>query len=325
MKQPQDSLPDNSYLNSIVRIRELDKGGRMMKKVIVALILGIILGIDLPHLSGQDNPDVHFQRANSYYEKQEYSQSLKEIKEALRANPEIKDSPVFRKRYSHNEDIRKLLQEKEKTLASVKGVVKDSEGNLLEEAFVSAGGITVLSDEEGNYRIKEIAPGENTVHAWAKGSRFFKKDIYLEEGENDFPVLLWAVPIKKRKREWQTLRTMNFIIKHKNRPLAEKIARRLEAHLDGISKDIGLVHHDWREGKAKVTIFRSREDYLDSGASRGSGGYCKWTVWRGVFGLQIDIEIVTCESSEEYLKKVFPHELTHALYAEYTGFPPPTA
>jgi TolA-binding protein len=284
----------------------------MMKGISLILILGIILGIGNEHLK----------QADLHYEQGEYSQSLREIKEALKADPEIKNSDIFQKRYSSNEDIQKLLGEKEGTLATLKGVVRDSEGNPVEEAFISAGGIRSISDQEGKYQIAGIALGETTLHAWAKGSRYFKKDIHLEEGENNFPVLFRSIPIKKKKREWQTLKTMNFIIKHKNKPLARRTARRLEAHLDKISKDIGLAHHNWKEGKAKVILFKSREDYLDSGASRASGGYCKWTVWRGVFGLQIDIEIATTEESEEYLKKVFPHELTHALYAEYTGFFP---
>ena len=116
-------------------------------------------------------------------------------------------------------------------------------------------------------------------------------------------------------QEWKELRSGHFLVYYlKDDAFARDVSARAEEYYENIASDLGYSRYDnfWTwDSRAKIYIYRSREDYLKATAAK------EWS-----FGLSRydKREIVSYVYSPKFVKELLPHELAHLIFRDFVGF-----
>jgi len=115
--------------------------------------------------------------------------------------------------------------------------------------------------------------------------------------------------------EWQVVKGKHFLVYHvTNSVFADKISSRAEEYYNGITADLGFEKFDnfwvW-ENRAKIYIYPSRDDFMSATGSPD------WAIGKTVTSRR---EIYTFSGDDSFAESVLPHEMTHLIFREFTGF-----
>ncbi|MBN1870735.1 MAG: hypothetical protein JW847_09190 [Candidatus Omnitrophica bacterium] len=116
-------------------------------------------------------------------------------------------------------------------------------------------------------------------------------------------------------QNWQEFKRQHFIIYYKKAPydFVETVYEMAEEYYVEITHNLGFTRYkgwNW-EDRAKIYIYDSMEDYVESGKQAG---------WSAGSAYPADRTIRTFPSSHGFFDSTLPHELGHIIFREFVGF-----
>jgi len=130
-----------------------------------------------------------------------------------------------------------------------------------------------------------------------------------------FAFLLSAACSVSAAPEWQKIGSTHFFVYYRDSAdFAEKVSREAEEDYSAITADLAYEKRDnfwlWND-RVSIYIYRDRNDFLSQTLS---------PEWSAGFASYKRKEIATFAGSEEFLKSLLRHEMTHLLFREFIGF-----
>jgi hypothetical protein len=115
--------------------------------------------------------------------------------------------------------------------------------------------------------------------------------------------------------EWQLIKGTHFLVYYKDSAeFAQRVSLAAEEDYGTITTDLSYAKRDnfwlWKD-RVEIHIYSTRKDFVKETGSPA------WAVGLASYKRK---EIATYAGSEEFLKSVLLHEMTHLLFREFVGF-----
>lgn len=115
--------------------------------------------------------------------------------------------------------------------------------------------------------------------------------------------------------EWQVVKGKHFLVYYStNSAFAEKVSSKAEEYYSGIASELGFEKADnfwlW-DKRVKIYIYSSRDGFANA------TGAPDWATGKAVTSRR---EIHTFSGDNSFTESVLPHEMTHLIFREFTGF-----
>lgn len=114
---------------------------------------------------------------------------------------------------------------------------------------------------------------------------------------------------------WQIFKGRHFLVHYtKDKAFAQRVSDTAEKDYRKIAKELGYTRHDgfwlW-EKRAKIYVYDSRKEFMKAVDAPA------WAVGKANYGTR---SISTFRGSEDFLKNILRHELTHLIFRDFVGF-----
>jgi len=116
------------------------------------------------------------------------------------------------------------------------------------------------------------------------------------------------------KNDWKKHKSRHFVIHYRDVPkdFVESVEESAENYYDEITRNLGFTRDkSWSfDNRAQIYIYSDKEDYINSGAAKWSGG---------VAHAQAKV-IKTFPTAAGFFDSTLPHELGHIIFREFIGY-----
>lgn len=130
-------------------------------------------------------------------------------------------------------------------------------------------------------------------------------------------LVMFFCPVEASAASWETLKGEHFIVYFiKDARWAKEILNKAEDYYDKIAGDLGYARYSkfWAwDKRVKIYIYPDRDSYR---SYVEANNYAKWS--SGMVRYE-EKEIISYAQSNEFLRSILPHEITHLIFRDYVG------
>lgn len=128
-------------------------------------------------------------------------------------------------------------------------------------------------------------------------------------------ILLFIISSPALAQEWSVEKSDHFLVHHQDdSALAQEVKKESERYYRRIAEEIGFRRYSnfWTwDNRCKIFIYPTKASFIDA------TGQPQWSAGCADYAKR---SISTYRDSEDFLKSLLPHEMTHLIFRDFVGF-----